>query len=452
MQSVHDIYQKEMSKATEGTCQMPLGGGCPNHGEGALNGVCLDSAPHCEQSVRSKSNLVGNMDKIITDCQQGSSYFFIDDDVKRLEGSEGSEGSRVQGVQGVKSSEELKSGIISVPALVDLHVHFREPGNPEKETIKTGVESAEAGGYGLVCTMPNLTPVPDCLENLKAELALIEEAQNDSMKVIPFGSLTKGRRGKEPARFAEMMPYVAGFSDDGNGVEDDDVMEECMSRIAALGGLVVAHPEKGEGLESESREVERDIRLAAKTGCRLHLCHISTRKSIELIREAKREGVKVSCETAPHYLLLEDDEQQTLRNSLDGRFRMNPPIGTRADRIALVDALIDGTIDVIATDHAPHTEEDKRNGANGVVGLESAFPVMYTHFVRTGLITLDRLVALMSTNGMKILGMSDCVMPNVVWDVAREYEINPSQFKSKGRSCPFEGMKVFGKVVRREAL
>ena len=225
-----------------------------------------------------------------------------------------------------------------------------------------------------------------------------------------------------------------------------------MSRIAALGGLVVAHPEKGEGLESESREVERDIRLAAKTGCRLHLCHISTRKSIELIREAKREGVKVSCETAPHYLLLEDDEQQTLRNSLDGRFRMNPPIGTRADRIALVDALIDGTIDVIATDHAPHTEEDKRNGANGVVGLESAFPVMYTHFVRTGLITLDRLVALMSTNGMKILGMSDCVLPNVVWGVAREYEIDPSQFKSKGRSCPFEGMKVFGKVVRREAL
>ena len=355
------------------------------------------------------------------------------------------------------------SGRVRIPALVDLHVHFREPGNPEKETVLTGMQSALAGGYGLVCTMPNLSPAPDCLDNLQEQLRLISNQHLDSSEitVLPYGCLTMGRKGSEPARFEEMMPYVAGFSDDGSGIEDDGVMEECMKRIAKLGGLVVAHCEK-RGKDSlstvesewaavrraEWTEVARNIELAKATGCRLHLCHISTKESIDIIRKAKSEGVKVTCETAPHYLLFEDTEDETLRNSEGGRFRMNPPIGTKTDREALVEALKDGTIDVIATDHAPHTAEDKRKGANGIVGLESAFPVMYTNFVRNGIISLERLVEVMSLNGLKILHLAAENWPMVEFDVETPFVIDSAKFRSKGRSCPFDGMEVYGRVER----
>ncbi len=338
---------------------------------------------------------------------------------------------------------------VFLPPLVDLHVHFRVPGNPEKETVLTGSMAAKAGGYGLVCTMPNLNPAPDCLENLRVQLDLIKaEAQ---VEVLPFGCITKGRKGVAPAEYEEMMPFVAGFSDDGSGVESDEVMEECMRRIAALDGLIVTHCEKGCGddREREYTEVERNIRLAGKTGCRLHLCHISTKESIEFIRKGKAEGVRVTCETAPHYLCL--SQPLVDADGPDGgRFRMNPPIGREEDRLALVEALKDGTIDVIATDHAPHTEEEKSGGfahsLNGVVGLESAFPVMYTQFVKTGIITLERLTDLMSRNGRMILRLPE-TDERIKVDIAHPFRIDSSTFKSKGRSCPFDGMEVVGKVI-----
>ncbi|MDO5447307.1 MAG: dihydroorotase [Prevotellaceae bacterium] len=332
-----------------------------------------------------------------------------------------------------------------LPAFADLHVHFREPGYGYKETIASGSDAALHAGYGLVCTMPNVLPAPDCLENLRVQLDLIDRSA--MMNVLPYGCITMGRKGLEPADYESMMPYVAGFSDDGSGVEDDDLMEECMRRIASLGGLLVAHCEKGDGddRERESAEVERDIRLAKKTGCRLHLCHISTKDSIDHIRRGKAEGVNVSCETAPHYLLFTKDVANGQPN-----MKMNPPLGTIEDRAALVEALKDGTIDVIATDHAPHSEEEKSCGwdksMNGVVGLESAFPVMYTHFVRTGIITMDRLVDLMSNNAYKILRRPQPPYYIKV-DLETPYKIDASTFRSKGHSCPFDGMEVYGKVV-----
>ena len=332
-----------------------------------------------------------------------------------------------------------------IPSLVDLHVHFREPGFEQKETIKTGSNAAIAGGYGLVCTMPNLNPAPDCLENLKVQLDIIQ--RNAQVRVLPYGCITKGRAGKEPAEYEEMLPYVAGFSDDGTGVEDDDLMEECMRRVASLGGLIVAHCEKGQGddRKREYTEVERNIRLAKKTGCRLHLCHISTKESLYYIRKGKADRVKVTCETAPHYLLF----SRPVPNS--GAFRMNPPIGDEDDQKALIDALIDGTIDVIATDHAPHTEEEKSHGFNGsacgIVGLESALPVMYTFFVKTGIISMERLLDLMSRNAYRILGIEQPPYYIKV-DFTTPYILDAEAFKSKGHSCPFDGLEVYGKVLR----
>ena len=359
---------------------------------------------------------------------------------------------------------KIQDGCLEIPSLVDLHVHFREPGNPEKETIGSGLQSALASGYGLVCTMPNLNPAPDCLENLKVQMDIISSLSSSrgsssssslrgsrgskgACQIMPFGCITKGRMGKEPADYKEMLPYVAGFSDDGSGVDDDALMEECMKRVAELGGLMVCHCEKGNGddRQREWTEVERNIALSKKTGCRVHLCHISTKESIALIRKGKADGVKVSCETAPHYLLFSDDENQTLRQTPGGAYKMNPPIGTKEDRKALVEALCDGTIDVIATDHAPHTEDDKARGANGIVGLESAFPVMYTHFVRKGIITIDRLIDLMSLNALKILGIDAENWATVLMDVEHPFIIDASKFKSKGRCCPFDGWEVFGK-------
>ena len=335
------------------------------------------------------------------------------------------------------------------PALADLHVHFREPGFEYKETIESGAKAAYSAGYGLVCTMPNLNPAPDCLDNLKIQLDAIQRCKT-AVSILPFGCITKNRQGREPADYESMLPYVAGFSDDGNGVEDDDVMEECMHRIASLGGLIVTHCEKGSGddRERESAEVERNIRLARKTGCRLHLCHISTKESIEFIRRGKADGICVSCETAPHYLLFTKDDVKGQPN-----MKMNPPLGTADDRCALVEALKDGTIDVIATDHAPHSHEEKSNGwensLNGVVGLESAFPVVYTHFVKTGIISFNRFTDLMSRNAYKILHIEQPPYYIRV-DLSTPYIINSSKFLSKGHSCPFDGMLVQGKVFLNE--
>ena len=349
-------------------------------------------------------------------------------------------------VNDIKTDCPISNPSFFIPALADLHVHFREPGYESKETILTGSMAAEAAGYGLVCTMPNLNPAPDCLENLKVQLDIIQ--RNARVKVLPYGCITKGRAGKEPAEYAEMMPYVAGFSDDGSGIDDDELMEECMRRVASLGGLIVAHCEKGTGddREREYTEVERDIRLAKKTGCRLHLCHISTKESLYYIRKGKADGVKVTCETAPHYLLFSRPVPDS------GAFRMNPPIGEEADQKALIAALIDGTIDIIATDHAPHTEEEKsrgfRDSACGIVGLESALPVVYTFFVRTGIITMERMVDLMSRNAYRILGMTQPPYYIKV-DFATPFTLDATTFKSKGRSCPFDGMELYGKIINK---
>lgn len=352
-----------------------------------------------------------------------------------------------------------------IPALVDMHVHLREPDCPEKETMKSGTQAAKAGGYSVVCAMPNVKPAPDCLENLEVQLEIIR--RDADIRVLPYGCITMGRMGKEPARYKELMPYVAGFSDDGTGVQDDDVMRECMTQIAQLDGLIVTHCEKHptdsqwktdnlcspdfdpqwqKVRRSEACEVERNIRLSKETGCRLHLCHISTKESIDLIRQGKAEGVNVTCETAPHYLVF-DTSMKTTR--WDGRFKMNPPIGTALDRMTLIEAMKDGTIDVIATDHAPHTVEQKSKGfvgsLNGIVGLESAFPVMYTHFVKTGIITMEHLIDLMSLNARRILGID--VDGYVDMDLDTPFVIDPANFMSKGRSCPFEGMMVQGKLI-----
>lgn len=377
-------------------------------------------------------------EKITADCHCGSPSFFI----------------------------QASDGMVRIPALVDLHVHLREPDCPQKETIKSGTQAAKAGGYSVVCAMPNVKPAPDCLANLKVQLDIIN--RDAEVKVLPYGCITMGRMGKEPARYEELMPYVAGFSDDGTGIEDDDLMRECMTRIAGLGGLIVTHCEKEPPLSlpegrsknlcsadfseawqkvrmAEACEVGRNIRLAKETGCRLHLCHISTKESLDFIRKAKAEGVNVTCETAPHYLVFDTSMKD---DSWDGRFKMNPPVGTPLDREALIEALKDGTIDVIATDHAPHTSEEKSKGfvnsLNGIIGLETAFPVMYTNFVRTGIITMERLVELMSLNARKILGLD--IDSYIDVDLETPYVIDPEQFRSKGRSCPFEGMRVFGKV------
>lgn len=347
------------------------------------------------------------------------------------------------------------SSCFYMPGFVDLHVHLREPGNIEKETVLTGTKAAKTGGFSLICAMPNITPAPDCLENLKVELDIINK--DAQMKVLPFGCITKGRAGKEPAEYEEMMPYVAGFSDDGSGIEDDEVMKECMTRIARLGGLLVAHCEKhnpSTHLHSdEAREVERNIALAKETGCRLHLCHISTKESVNLIRQAKKDGVDVSCETAPHYLMFDTEMLKEIlsNDGVDGgAYKMNPPIGTSEDRQALIEGLKDGTIDVIATDHAPHTAEEKSKGfeksLNGIVGMESSFPVMYTYFVKTGIISMERLIDLMSRNARKILRYEDDI--TIKADLTTEFTIDANSFESKGHSCPFNGMKVYGKILQ----
>ena len=362
-------------------------------------------------------------------------------------------------------------GLCLVPGLVDVHVHLREPGFPQKETIATGTAAAARGGYTTVCSMPNLCPAPDTPATLGEQLAIIR--RDAVVRVKPYGTITMGQRGcGELVDFAALAPEVVGFSDDGRGVQPDELMEEAMRRAAAVGKPIVAHCEvdellrggyihdgdycrehghKGICSESEWRQVERDIALAEKTGCQYHVCHVSTKESVELVRRAKAKGLRVSCETAPHYLLLCDEDLQE-----EGRFKMNPPLRSRADREALIGGILDGTIEVVATDHAPHTAEEKSRGlagsAMGIVGLETAFPLLYKYLVLPGVITLEKLFGLMSENPRRLFGLEGGVEEGdaadfTVLDLGAQYRVDPETFLSKGRATPFAGWDVQGRAV-----
>lgn len=348
------------------------------------------------------------------------------------------------------------------PAFCDVHVHFREPGFSYKETIRTGSLAAARGGYTDVCTMPNLNPVPDSVENIKKQIEIIEK--DAAVRVHPYAAITVGEKGEMLTDMKALSPYCIAFSDDGKGVQSEDMMREAMIKAKALGKIIAAHCEdnsllcggyihkgeyarlhghKGICAESEWKPIERDLRLAKETGCKYHVCHISCKESVELIRKAKAEGVDVTCETAPHYLIFNDMD---LKES--GNFKMNPPIRSEEDRQALIQGLQDGTIDMIATDHAPHGSEEKSRGLEnslmGVVGLETAFPVMYTYLVKKGIITLERLIELMSINPRRRFGITQ-TDDICVYDLQSEYIIDPCEFKSKGKSTPFDGMTVSGK-------
>ena len=354
---------------------------------------------------------------------------------------------------------------IRVPALVDMHVHFREPGYPQKETIRSGSNAAMCAGYSDVFTMPNTNPAPDCIENLQIQQGII--ARDSLIGVHPYASITLGRKGEgELVNIEQLAPLVAGFSDDGCGVQSEDLMREAMGRCARVGSMIVehcevnsllhngyihagayarAHGHRGICSESEWREVERNIRLSEETGCRLHICHISTKESVQLVREAKARGARVTCETAPHYLLLNERCMGE-----DGCWKMNPPLRGVDDQMALLAGIQDGTIDVIATDHAPHTAEEKSRGlehsAFGIVGIECAFPLMYTYLVRTDFITLERLVELMSTRAREITGLPQGTSW-ATFEVETPYEIDPDKFLSKGHSTPFAGWQVYGRCI-----
>lgn len=357
------------------------------------------------------------------------------------------------------------SGFIRIPALVDMHVHFREPGFSQKETILSGSSAAMCSGYSDVFTMPNLNPAPDSIDNLNIQKGII--ARNSLIGVHPYATITLDRKGEgELVNIKELAPLVLGFSDDGCGVQSEDLMRRAMEQCAEAGSVIVEHCEvnsllhngyihagvyarthghRGICSESEWREVERNIRLSEETGCRLHICHISTKESVQLIREAKARGVKVTCETAPHYLLLNERCMGE-----DGCWKMNPPLRGVDDQMALLAGIQDGTIDVIATDHAPHTDEEKSRGlehsAFGIVGIECAFPLMYTYLVRTGFITLDRLVELMSTRAREIMGLP-IGTSWATFEVETPYEIDPRKFISKGHSTPFAGWQVYGRCT-----
>ena len=353
--------------------------------------------------------------------------------------------------------------VFAFPGFCDVHVHFREPGFSYKETMKSGSRAAARGGYTTVCAMPNLDPVPDSASHLEEELSLIRAGA--VIPVIPYGALTVGERGEEAADLAAMAPFVCGFSDDGRGVQSESMMRDLMGQAARLGKVVAAHCEdasllrggyihdgayarahghKGICSESEWGPIARDVRLAAETGCAYHVCHISCRESVEIIRRAKKAGVNVTCETAPHYLVLCDEDLQE-----DGRFKMNPPLRSRSDREALLEGLSDGTIDMIATDHAPHSTQEKARGlqgsAFGIVGLETAFPLLYTQLVRQGVISLKRLIELMAFAPRERFGIAADGF--TVWDLDAESVIDPGEFLSKGRSTPFEGMRVYGRCL-----
>ena len=363
------------------------------------------------------------------------------------------------------------TGLHVVPGLIDVHVHFREPGFAYKETIATGSAAAACGGYTTVCPMPNLKPVPDTKAHLEEQLEIIRRTA--AVKVIPYGTITRGQMGRgELSEMAAMKRDVVGFSDDGRGVQEEGDMLQAMKLASSLGKPIVAHCEvnsllnggyihdgeyarlhghRGICSESEWRQVERDIALARRTGCQYHVCHVSTKESVELVRRAKAEGLRVSCETAPHYLVLTDMDLQE-----EGRFKMNPPIRSAADRDALLRGLQDGTIDVIATDHAPHSAEEKSRGlkgsAFGIVGLETAFPVLYKYLVLEGKLTLERLFEVMSVLPGRLFGLGGLLTVGApadvaIFDLEARYKVDPSTFRSMGHATPFEGWEVQGRCV-----
>ncbi len=350
------------------------------------------------------------------------------------------------------------------PGFCDVHVHFREPGFSYKETIKTGSEAARHGGYTAVCTMPNLKPVPDCKDALEEQLELIK--RDACINVYPYASITKGELGEQLSDMDELAPFVPGFSDDGKGVQSDEMMEAAMLKAKALGKPIVAHCEVNELLkggyihdgdyakanghkgicsESEWKQIARDIELVKKTGCSYHVCHISTKESVEIIRKAKSEGVDITCETAPHYLIFDDSDLKE-----EGRFKMNPPIRGIEDKIALISGMIDGTIDFIATDHAPHSAEEKSKGLAGspfgVVGIESAFRAMYTHFVRSGIISFDRLLDMIVYGPRKRFNIP---LGNeiTIWELDELSTEDPENYISMGKATPFAGKKFYGKQI-----
>ena len=363
------------------------------------------------------------------------------------------------GLSGFDSSE-----YVIFPGFCDVHVHFREPGFSYKETIATGSRAAARGGYTAVCTMPNLNPVPDSMENLRVQRRLIEETA--CIHVYPYGAITVGEQGEALSDLEGMAPDVVGFSDDGRGVQSDDLMRQAMLRAKALGKPIVAHCEvnsllrggyihdgdyakahghRGICSESEWGQIARDLQLVKETGCAYHVCHVSAKESVALIRKAKAEGLDVTCETGPHYLVMDDSDLQE-----DGRFKMNPPLRGKEDREALIHGILDGTIDMIATDHAPHSAEEKSRGleksAFGIVGIETAFPILYTCLVKPGILSLNKLLELLCVNPRRRFGLP-LGTDYSIWDLNAAYPIDPKDFLSKGRATPFAGWQVSGKCI-----
>ena len=362
------------------------------------------------------------------------------------------------------SSSAIFDNIAVFPGFCDVHVHFREPGFSYKETMESGSSAAAHGGYTAVLTMPNLKPSPDSIEGVEEQLAAIRRGA--SIAVIPYGTITKGSLGDELSDMEAIAPMVAAFSDDGRGVQSEEMMLAAMQKAKSLGKMIVAHCEdnsllrggyihdgeyarahghRGICSESEWGPIARDVELLKRSGAAYHVCHVSTKESVEIIRQAKAAGVNITCETAPHYLTLDDSRLEE-----DGRFKMNPPLRAREDREALVAGLLDGTVDMIATDHAPHSHEEKSRGLEssmmGVVGLETAFPVIYTELVKPGIITLEQAVELLSTRPRARFGI-DSDVGFTVFDLGCEYTVDPEKFLSKGRSTPYKGARVFGKCL-----
>ena len=350
------------------------------------------------------------------------------------------------------------------PGFCDVHVHFREPGFSYKETIKTGSMASAKGGYTSVCTMPNLNPVPDSLEHLKEQTDIIE--RDAVIEVLPYAAITIGEKGEELVDMEALAEKVIAFSDDGRGVQSEEMMREAMLRAKALGKMIVAHCEVNELLkggyihdgeyakehghrgicsESEWKQIERDLRLAKEIGCAYHVCHISTKESVDIIRKAKAEGVDVTCETGPHYLVMNDSDLQE-----EGRFKMNPPLRAKEDMEALIEGIKDGTIDMIATDHAPHSAEEKSRGLEkspfGITGIETCFPLVYTKLVKTGIITLEKAIELLAINPRKRFGIKQG-NDFTVWDLEALEKVEPEKFISMGKATPFEGWELFGKCV-----
>ena len=371
--------------------------------------------------------------------------------------------------QKVIPNQSTEQRAVRLPGFCDVHVHLREPGFSYKETIKTGSQAAARGGYTAVCTMPNLNPVPDSLEHLRVQQDIIDA--DAVIHVYPYAAITVKEEGKELADMEALADHVIAFSDDGHGVQSDEMMEEAMRRAKKLNKLIVAHCEdnrllkggyihdgryakehghRGICSESEWGQIARDLELAEKTGCGYHVCHISTKESVEVIRQAKARGVDVTCETAPHYLLLCEDDLQE-----DGWWKMNPPLRSKEDHDALIEGIKDGTIDVIATDHAPHSEEEKSRGleksAFGIVGIETAFPLLYTYLVKTGVITMERLMELLVYKPRERFNIPLGEEDYSVWDLEAETVIDPKDFLSKGKATPFAGWKVNG-ICRKTVM